>query len=220
MSDTQASDLGARSRVRTWSDVKRWLHRDLVQRGAIRPGAALEPGPLLRDPINLFMFLLRAKEWTLNARVPAIIWLPVAVMFRRQSVRLGFSIPPNTFGPGLAIVHYGPIVVNGNARIGANCRIHVCVNIGGGGGLVDAQTARGLAPVLGDEVYIGPGAKIFGPVRIADRCAIGANAVVNTSFDEPGCSIAGVPARVVSNKGSAGMIVSADGAGDVHDTGR
>jgi hypothetical protein len=49
MSDTQASDLGARSRVRTWSDVKRWLHRDLVQRGAIRPGAALEPGPLLRD---------------------------------------------------------------------------------------------------------------------------------------------------------------------------
>lgn len=209
MSDMRASDWGTPSRVRSWGDVKRWLRRDLVQRGAIRQDAALGPGPLLRDPINLFMFLLRAKEWTVNAKVPAIISFPVAVMFRRQSVRLGFSIPPNTFGPGLAIVHYGPIVVNGNALIGANCRIHVCVNIGGSGGLVEAQTARGLAPVLGDNIYIGPGAKIFGPVRIADGCAIGANAVVNSSFEEPGCTIAGVPARVISTKGSTGMIVSA-----------
>jgi serine O-acetyltransferase len=188
--------------------VKYWLHRDLVQRGAITPDCPLRPWSLLRDPVNLFMFLLRAKEWTVNARVPAVVRFSVAVLFRRQSVRLGFSIPPNTFGPGLAIVHYGPIVVNGNARIGENCRIHVCVNIGGSGGLVDAETARGLAPVIGNEVYIGPGAKIFGPVRIADHCAIGANAVVNSSFDEPNRSIAGVPARVISVKGSAGMILS------------
>jgi serine O-acetyltransferase len=181
-----------------------------VQRGAIAPGTSVGLAALLRDLINLFMFLLRAKEWTVNARIPAIIRLPVAVVFRRQSVRLGFSIPPNTFGPGLAIVHYGPIVVSGNARIGANCRTHVCVNIGGSGGLVDVETARGLAPVIGDNVYIGPGAKIFGPVRIADRCAIGANAVVNASFDEPGCSIAGVPARLISRKGSEGMILSTD----------
>lgn len=168
---------------------------------------------LLRNPVNLFMFLLRAKEWTVNARVPAIIRLTVAVLFRRQSLRLGFSIPPNTFGPGLAIVHYGPIVVNGNARIGANCRTHVCVNIGGGGGLVDAPAARELAPVLGDDVYIGPGAKIFGPIRIADRCAVGANAVVTASFDEPGCSIGGIPARIISKKGSAGMILAVPRSG-------
>ncbi len=209
MNGTSECDGGAAAQVRSWGDVKSWLYRDLVQRGALRQGATLRIGVLMRDPINLFMFLLRAKEWTVNTHVMAIVRLTVAVGFRRQSVRLGFSIPPNTFGPGLAIVHYGPIVVNGNARIGANCRTHVCVNIGGGGGLVDAETARGLAPVLGDDVYIGPGAKIFGPVRIADRCAIGANSVVNTSFDEPGCSIAGVPARVISKKGSAGMILSA-----------
>lgn len=195
-------------RVRSWGDVKRWLRRDLVQRGAIAPGTSVGLAALFRDPVNLFMFLLRAKEWTVNTRVPAIIRLPLAVMFRRQSVRLGFSIPPNTFGPGLAIVHYGPIVVNGNARIGANCRVHVCVNIGGSGGLVDVETARGLAPLIGDNVYIGPGATIFGPVRIADRCAIGANAVVNASFDEPGCSIAGVAARLISRKGSEGMILT------------
>lgn len=207
MSEVPSLDERPATRVHCWSDVKRWLHRDLVQRGAIQPGDTVGPVTVLRDPVNLFMFLLRAREWTVNVWVPAFVRLPVAVMFRRQSVRLGFSIPPNTFGPGLAIVHYGPIVVNGNARIGANCRTHVCVNIGGSGGLVDAQTARGLAPVLGDNVYIGPGAKIYGPVNIADHCVIGANAVVNRSFLEPGRSIAGVPAKVISEKGSAGMIL-------------
>lgn len=195
--------------MQSWSHVIQWLHQDLVQRGVVGPDQSVWLGALLRDPVNMFMFLLRAKEWTVNARVPLFLRLPIAVMFRHQSVKLGFSIPPNTFGPGLAIVHYGPIVVNGNARIGRNCRIHVCVNIGGSGGLVDAETAKCLAPHIGDEVYIGPGAKIFGPVRIADRCAVGANAVVNENFDAPGCSIAGVPARVVSDKGSAGMIVNA-----------
>jgi len=207
---TLESDAPAGALICSWTDMKFWLRRDLFQRGALKEGVTLGLGVLLRDPINMFMFLLRAKEWTVNARVSALVRLPVALMFRRHSIRLGFSIPPNTFGPGLAIVHYGPIVVNGNARIGSNCRIHVCVNIGGGGGLVDADTALGLAPVIGNEVYIGPGAKIFGPVRIADRCAIGANSVVNTSFDEPGCSIAGVPARVISKKGSIGLIVSID----------
>lgn len=206
MSDKLISEGSDTAHIRSWRDMKYWLHQDLVQRGAIRPNHPLKLRPILCDPVNLFMFLLRAKEWTVNARVSATIKLPVAVLFRHQSVRLGFSIPPNTFGPGFAIVHYGPIVVNGNARIGENCRMHVCVNIGGGGGLVDAETARGLAPVIGNDVYIGPGAKIFGPVRIADGCAIGANAVVNSSFDKPGCSIAGVPARVISNKGSKGMI--------------
>ena len=44
---------------------------------------------------------------------------------------------------------------------------------------------------------IGVGAKIIGPVRIADNVRIGANAVVVSSFDEPGITVVGVPARVV-----------------------
>lgn len=194
--------------VLSWQDFKYFLRRDLVQRGAIAPSARLNPIVLLKDPINLFMFILRIKEWSTNSPFPAIFRILVAFIFRSQSIRLGFSIPPNTFGPGLAIVHYGPIVVNGNARIGANCRIHTCVNIGGAGGLVDPETALGLAPIIGDNVYIGPGAVIFGAVHIADRCAIGANAVVNNSFVDPDCTIAGVPARQISCKGSAGMILN------------
>lgn len=198
-------------RIRSIEDVRRWLRRDLVQRGAIAPEGAITVGCFLRDPVNYFMLLLRLKEWTVNARVPLPLRLPIALLFRRAQIRLGFAIPPNTFAAGLAIVHFGSIVVNGNARIGENCRIHVGVNIGGGGGLMDQDKARSMAPTLGRNVYIAPGAKIYGPVSIADGCAIGANAVVNRSFETPNVSIAGVPARVISNKGSAGMIFG-DGA--------
>jgi len=104
-------------------------------------------------------------------------------------MKLGFSIPLNVFGPGLGIAHYGTIVVNGNAKVGANCRIHIAVNIGANGGKE--------APQLGDNVYIGPGAKIFGDIRIADHVKIGANAVVNKSFDEEGAVIVGIPAKRV-----------------------
>ena len=197
-------------KVRSIKCAWAWLKRDLVQRGAIAPNGQVTITVLLRNPINLFMLLLRLKEWTVNTRTPVLVRLAIAALFRRQSIKLGFSIPPNVFGPGLAIVHYGPIVVNGNARVGANCRVHVCVNIGGAGNLVSPETAVGLAPQIGSNVYISPGAKIYGPIRIADGVAIGANAVVNRTFDEPGITIAGVPARVISHKGSSGMIVEVD----------
>lgn len=111
-----------------------------------------------------------------------------------------WTIPPNVFGKGLSIVHIGTIVVSQNARVGENCRIHVCVNIGNA-----ISHGKSGAPILGDNVYIGPGAKIFGPIHIGDNVAIGANAVVNKSFED-NKTIAGVPARVISNKNSSPYI--------------
>jgi Serine acetyltransferase len=110
--------------------------------------------------------------------------------YRRLALKLGFTIPPNVFGRGLAIVHYGTIVVNQNARVGDNCRIHVCTNIGASGG-------SDRAPTIGDNVYLAPGVKIVGDIRVPSNSAIGANAVVNRTFVEEGMLIAGVPARVI-----------------------
>lgn len=119
-----------------------------------------------------------------------------------MSVHLGFSIPLNVFGPGLCIAHRGTIVINKNARVGENCRIHACTNIGSNRDDVSA-------PQIGNNVYIGPGAKIFGDVVIADNIAIGANSVVNKSFYEKGISIAGIPAKKINTKGSDEIIVTA-----------
>lgn len=107
------------------------------------------------------------------------------IMWQTLGLLCGFSIGLNCFGKGLSISHIGTIVVNHNARIGENCRLHVCVNIGTG------------SPVIGDNVYIGPGAKLFGKINIADNIRIGANAVVNKSFNEEGITIVGVPAHKV-----------------------
>ncbi len=159
---------------------------------------------LFGDEIWRFERLLRAIEYYENCH-PSLLWAPyralLSIRLHRLSTRLGFTIPPHVFGPGLAIAHRGTIVVNACARVGANCRVHVCVNIGSRAGTHDQ------APVIGDNVYIGPGAMLFGPIRIADDIAIGANAVVNRSFEQPGITIAGAPARKVGDRGSEGLVV-------------
>lgn len=113
--------------------------------------------------------------------------------FRSYGYKLGFEIPVNVFGAGLSIVHHGPIIVNADARIGENCRIHPCVTIG-----FWPSDGNGC-PIIGDNTFIGPGAKIFGKITIANSVTIGANSVVNKSFLEEDISIAGSPAKKVSD---------------------
>ena len=107
----------------------------------------------------------------------------------------GFEIPLNTIDMGLSIAHKGPIIVNSHTRIGKYCRMHVCVVIGTVPGTGYA------APTIGDNVYIAPGAKIFGSINIADDIIIGANSVVNKSFTERSICIAGAPAKKISTIG-------------------
>lgn len=109
----------------------------------------------------------------------------------RLATRLGLTIPKNVFGPGLCLVHYGTIVVSPLAKVGENCRIHPSTSIGDFNG----------APTIGNNVYIGPGAKVFGNIRIGDNVAIGANAVVNHSFQD-NMTIGGIPAAIISQKSS------------------
>jgi serine O-acetyltransferase len=55
------------------------------------------------------------------------------------------------------------------------------------------------APIIGDNVYIAPGVKIYGNIKIPNNCAIGANSVVNRSIIEENMLIAGVPAQTIKN---------------------
>lgn len=147
----------------------------------------------IKDPVLKFQILLRKCEYYKNTSKVAYlnpIYIFLKYRMRNLEIKLNFSIPENCFDAGLSIAHYGSIIVNPNARIGKNCRIHVGVNIGANKNAEDV-------PIIGDNVYIGPGAKIFGKIKIGDNVKIGANSVVNKDF-QGNVVIAGVPAKIIS----------------------
>ena len=180
------------------SDLEEYLQSDKKALGR------KEKYPRLTDYIWKYEILLRKCEYINNCvKNPLLRILGGGVIRYKRAVlgaRCGFSIPINCVGKGLCIAHIGPIIINPYALIGENCRIHVGVNIG-----ADARISN-AAPTIGNNVYIGPGAKLFGQIEIADGIAIGANAVVNKSFLEKDISIAGVPAQKIGIGGTKGII--------------
>lgn len=159
--------------------------------------------PKFNDLVWKYEILLRKCEYYKNCK-KGFLNLLILKYFKYKKYRLelytNIQIPLNTCGKGLGIAHMGPIIINSKARIGDYCRIHVGVNIG-----TNAWSISEV-PKLGNYIYIGPGAKLFGNIQIADNVAIGANAVVNKSFLESGITIAGVPAKKISNKGAKELL--------------
>ena len=113
----------------------------------------------------------------------------------------GIQIPESTrIGEGFYIGHFGTIVVNAKAVIGKNVNISQGVTIG----VANRGRHKGV-PIIGDSVYIGPGAKIIGNIVVGNNVAIGANAVVVSDVPENAC-VAGIPAKVISMNGSEGYV--------------
>ncbi len=90
-------------------------------------------------------------------------------------------------GPGFTILHSSGIVINTSVKAGKNLVLQHQVTLG---------ERRGRSPVLGDNVFVGAGAKVLGPVRVGNDVRIGANAVVTGDLPD-GATAVGVPARVV-----------------------
>lgn len=150
------------------------------------------------DDLWRFLRVLRKLEYYTNNHDSFISRLKLSFYFKYHRILriiYGFEIPPNCFDAGLKLNHLGPIIVNEKARIGKFCDIHIGVNIG-------QNYSPEEVPIIGDNVRIGPGVKIFGKITIADGIMIGANSVVNKSFTEPNITIAGIPAKKISNNGN------------------
>ncbi len=104
----------------------------------------------------------------------------------------GIEIHPGaTIGRGLVIDHGAGVVIGETAEIGDNCTIYQGVTLGGTG-----KDEGKRHPTLGDNVMVGAGAKILGPVNIGDNVKVAAGAVVLTELPEDSTAV-GIPAKVV-----------------------
>lgn len=95
-------------------------------------------------------------------------------------------------GQGLQLIHFGPIICNDKAKIGKNVILSPNITIG-------HKVPGGAAPIIGDDVFIGSGARIIGGCQIGNNVTIAPNAVV-TKDVEDNVVIGGIPAKVIRRK--------------------
>lgn len=121
---------------------------------------------------------LRLTEYYFNSKCK-ILYLFSRIKLNKLSNKYMLHIPINVCGKGLKIMHLGAILCNGGTVRGTS----------------------GDCPVIGNNVVIGIGSTVLGGVDIADGIAVGACSLVNKVFNEPNITIAGIPARKISNTG-------------------
>jgi serine O-acetyltransferase len=139
------------------------------------------------------MVVYRFGRWRYTVRpmlLRKLLSIIYHVLFKLIQIITGIELPCEVpVGSGFVIDHFGGIIISGYASFGEGCRIRNGVVVG----LRHVEDKR--APVIGNNVDIGAGAKLLGPIHIGDNVQIGANAVV--LCDVPDNSIAiGVPAVV------------------------
>lgn len=130
------------------------------------------------------LYRLAKTAWKANDRVSANY--VDEFIFTKFNCRIPYTAE---IGAGTTFGYGGiGVVVHKRSIIGKDCMIAQNVTLGG--------RVRGEPPVIGDNVYIAPGAKCLGG-RIGNNVVVGANAVVITEVPD-NCVVAGVPARVIS----------------------
>ncbi len=138
----------------------------------------------------------------------AVLWHRVAHFFYRkrlyflarlisQLVRFftGIEIHPGAkLGRRILIDHGFGVVIGETAEVGDNVIMFHGVTLGGTG-----KHKGKRHPTVGNNVIIGAGAKLLGPIKIGNNCKIGANAVVLTDVPD-NCTAVGIPARIIPHK--------------------
>ena len=149
------------------------------------------------------MWFYRMAHWFWDHR---LFWLGrflshVGRMFSGIEIHPGAKI-----GPGLFIDHGMGVVIGETAEIGANATLYHGVTLGG-----TSWNKGKRHPTLEDDVVVGAGAKILGPITIGARTRVGANAVVVKSVP-PDSVVVGIPGRVTHRKDTTRMIQYVNGS--------
>ncbi|WP_319480704.1 serine acetyltransferase [uncultured Draconibacterium sp.] len=139
---------------------------------------------------------LRYVEYYKNTGKSKILFFYHFLRYKRMCFKLKIDIKPNNMAPGFRIYHLGALIrIKPNCKIGKNCSLMPGVVIGNKKLHSDYSWVN-----IGDNCYIGLGAKIFGEVTIGDNVVIGANSVVTKNISD-NCVVAGIPAKVIKRNG-------------------
>ena len=124
-------------------------------------------------------------------------WFTIArIISQRARHKTGIEIHPGAqIGKGLFIDHGMGVVIGETTIIGDNCLLYQGVTLGGTG-----KDKGKRHPTLGDNVMVGAGAKVLGPINIGSNVKVAANAVVLSDIPE-NCTAVGVPARIARRAG-------------------
>jgi serine O-acetyltransferase len=149
-----------------------------------------------RTPGVHAVLVFRFGHWTLAQPKWARVVLDPVYILANAFIQIlwGIEISRNArIGPGLCIWHFGGITVSGAAVIGANCSLSQNTTIGKSGDGV---------PVIGDDVYIASGARIFGKIRVGNNTKIGANAVVYKDVPDNAIVVLAPGMQIISYAGN------------------
>lgn len=142
---------------------------------------------------TLAVIVYRFGRWAGGLRVPVLRpLLFFAYWILNMAVMVGAGIAVHAYsriGKGFVIHNFSCIFVLAES-MGENCTVNQGVTIG---------NIRGSShpPVIGNNVYFGAGCKVLGSVSIGNNVVIAANSLVITDVPDD-CTVAGVPARIVS----------------------
>lgn len=189
--------LPTEKRIQTKGQLKDWIECETAKYGqGGRGGYSLFP-ILQEQRLRNHCILLRHSEFHLN-NGHKIRYCIFHFLLRRMQLKYSMQIPENVFAKGLHIVHLAPVIVNAGASCGENIQLFPYTGI-----VASRKATRDDpdAPTLGNGCALSIGAVVTGKIELADNIVVGANAVVNKSFDEPDIAIAGVPAQKINNNG-------------------
>lgn len=189
-------------------DLKKALRRDVDRclfqlYGDVRLTAGRALRILILFPGIWAIFPYRLTHQCLHQLRPkSLAVVPASVFFVLQRlviILFGIEVDAHAhIGPGLFINHSGGVVI-GPVTIGNNCNISHGVTLGRSS--LAPGSASDDAPVLGDRVWLGPGAVVAGPITLGNDVAVAANSLVTRSIPDRGVG-RGVPASVISFTGS------------------
>lgn len=139
------------------------------------------------------LLVYRFGRWRYTVRpilLRKMLSLLYKVLYKFVQIVTGIELPCEVpIGSNFRIDHFGGIVISGYAEFGNNCRIRNGVVVG----LKNPENP--CAPKIGNDVDIGAGAKLLGPIVIGNNVSIGANAVVTRSIPDNSIAV-GVPAII------------------------